>query len=50
MYSWCNVIVVRNGHGDRVQILHDTVCISHAANIFRKGMNPTIIHLAMEKY
>ena len=31
----------------RVQILGGAVCISHRASTFQKGMNPTILLLAM---
>ena len=43
------VIVVGNGHGDRVQILDKTDCISHSTNTLGKGMNPIILSLAMGK-
>ena len=33
----------------RVQIYFEAIHISHIANILGKGMNPTIIHLAMSK-
>ena len=34
----------------QVQNLDEAVCISHCTNILRKGMNPTILLLAMGKY
>ena len=34
----------------RVQNLKEAVCISHGANIFGKGMNPTILPPAIGKY
>ena len=37
------VIVVGNGHGERVQILDENDCISHSTNILGKGMNTIII-------
>ena len=43
------VIVVGNGHSDRVQILDETDCISHSTNTFGKGMNPIILPPAMGK-
>ena len=38
--SWAINIVIP------VQILHETVCISHVTNIFEKGVNPTILSSA----
>ena len=43
------VIVVGNGHGDRIQILDEADCISHITNTLGKGMNPIIIPPAMGK-
>ena len=43
------VIVVGNGHGERVQILDKTDCISHSPNTFGKGINPIILPPAMSK-
>ena len=43
------VIVVGNGHGDRVQILEEAVCISRSANTIGKDMNPTILPQAIGK-
>ena len=43
------VIVVRMDTATRVQILDETDCISHNANIFGKGMNPIILPPAMGK-
>ena len=34
----------------RVQIMDEAVCISHSANTFGKGMNPTILSSAIGKY
>ena len=33
----------------RVQMLDEAVCISHSTNTLDKGMNPTILPLAMVK-
>ena len=33
----------------KVQILNETVCISHSANAFVKGINPYIIYPAIAK-
>ena len=33
----------------RIQILDESVCISHSTNTLGKGMNPTIFHPAMGK-
>ena len=43
------VIVVGNGHGERVQILDETDCISLSTNTLGKGMNPIILPPAMGK-
>ena len=43
------VIVVGNGHGDTIQILDETDCISHSTNTLGKGMNPIILLPAMGK-
>ena len=43
------IIVVGNGHGQRVQILDETDCISHSTNTLGKGMNPIILPPAMGK-
>ena len=32
-----------------VQILDTAVCISHAANVFGKGMNPTMLSSARDQ-
>ena len=34
----------------RVQTLDETVCISHSADTFGKGMNPVILPPAIGKY
>ena len=41
------VIVVGNGHNDRVQILDEADCISHSTNTLGKGMNLIILPPAM---
>ena len=33
----------------QAQILNEAICISHIANIFGKGMHPTILPPAMGK-
>ena len=43
------VIVVGNGHDERVQILDETDCISHNTNTLGKGMNPIILPPVMGK-
>ena len=37
------VIVVGNRYSNRVQILEETLFISHNANTLGKGMQPTIL-------
>ena len=61
LWSLCNKIMEYartrtqwfNGYSQskwtRVQILNETVCISHSANILGKGMNPTILPPAIGK-
>ena len=43
------VIVVGNGHGDKVQIVDETDCISQSTNTPGKGMNPIILPPPMGK-
>ena len=43
------VIIVGNGHGDTVQILDETDCISDSTNTLENSMNPIILPLAMGK-
>ena len=43
------VIVVGNGHDERVQILDEADCISHSTNTLGKDMNPIILPPAMGK-
>ena len=42
------VIIAGSGHGERVQMLDETDCISHSTNTFAKSMNPIILPPAME--
>ena len=42
-------IYVETDTANRVQILEEGFCISHKANTFGKGMNPTIFPSAMDK-
>ena len=44
------VIVAGNGHGDTIQILTETDCISYNTNTFGKCMDPVILPPAMGKY
>ena len=37
------------GTATQIQNLKKAVCISHSSNTHRKGMNPTILSLAMGK-
>ena len=43
------VIVVGNGHGDRVQIVDETDSILHSTNTLGKGMDPIILPPTMGK-
>ena len=43
------VIILINGHDDRVQILAKAICISHNTNTFGKDMHQIIPSLAMGK-
>ena len=49
-----NAIIIGGARGvmdtaTRVQILDEAYCISHSTNTFGKGMNPTILPLAIDE-